>query len=172
MKYLVEQRQQSRVNFQKISSAYERRLPIDFPTILKLNSRRYMFRIIQTFTMNPFVCPLCGKSYTTKSSLNYHTKTNHNGFPAKHKKKYPCPYPECLKGYNKEARFWVHLRVAHSVAVATKPKKNLPQDENLYWCPHQGCPQVYTSKVHLESHMILCHPYLQFENVDWEAVIL
>lgn len=94
-----------------------------------------------------FKCDKCAKSYTAKFTLDLHIKSSHYGV------KYKCPIEGCEKFYTDKTSISKHVHAVH--------------DEIRYSCEHDGCSSVFTRKDHLLHHIESSHDNRKFVcNVD------
>ena len=79
--------------------------------------------------LDPYVCPLCGKSYQSRTGLKFHLDVHHND------KQVGCPL--CSKTFSRQFCMTRHLRMVHNMKI----------------CPLCNCPFELS---HINAHILSC----------------
>lgn len=123
-----------------------------------------------TVVLDDLTCYICGKSYDSKSNLNYHMKGHEN------KREFKCTYPNCDKSFNIKSRLTKHMSTHNDdkpfkcidCGKCFKCKYNLKRHskthitDGVYNCRVTGCNEKFKNHKNLMSHMKNNHDYVKF----------
>lgn len=108
----------------------------------------------------PYICELCGRSFSQSSNLNKHKKTHENPELRWNRKTilkpYKCPVPNCHRSFLSKWSLDNHATNVHGTANENKESFKVH-------CLHSGCTETFHSSAALRSHTLALAPAMTLE---------